>query len=519
MNYTMRERKNRILIFDFGSQYTQLISRRMRELKIENQVVQANITREEVISINPSGIILSGGPESVNSLELFYVPKIIFDINVPILGICYGMQFLVKNLGGVVSSSSKKEFGLTKILVEQENKLFNDSPKEQRVWMSHGDSITETGDNFKCIARSSDNIISAVMHKNNIWFGIQYHPEVTHSPYGKQLLKNFAVEICKCYPSLNTKSVIGDMVNVIKNKVKKSEKVILALSGGLDSSVTALILSKAVKKEQLFFVMIDSGLLRINECQNVVKKFHRMGIHVEIINAQEKFLSRLCGISDPEKKRKIIGETFIETFFEVSKKIGHVTWLSQGTIYSDVIESSNASGKSRVIKSHHNVGGLPRNNPFKLIEPLKYMFKDEVRSLAVELTLPEEMVCQHPFPGTGLGTRILGKIKKEYINILQEVDYIFIKTLKEYKWYNRVSQAFCVFIPVKSVGVRGDQRIYEYVISLRCIESKDFMTANWSFLPHKLIQKISLRITNHVKSISRVVYDVTSKPPSTVEWE
>nr|WP_208123257.1 glutamine-hydrolyzing GMP synthase [Facilibium subflavum] len=511
--------QHKILILDFGSQYTQLIARRIREIGVFCEIMPYDVDKEHILAFNAKGIIFSGGPESVHISVDVRVPEFIFSLNVPVLGICYGMQSMVYQLGGQVAASDKREFGYAKISVAQESVLFDNLPQVQDVWMSHGDKVVELGDNFVTIAASDNAPIAAVAHREKPFFGVQFHPEVTHSQYGKELLENFIFNVCHCQALWNPANIIDDLVERTRAQIG-TDQVILGLSGGVDSSVVAALLHKAVG-DQLTCVFVDTGLLRLHEGDQVMNVFaEHKHINVIRVNAEARFLKALQGVKDPEEKRKIIGNLFVDIFDEEAGKLVNAKWLAQGTIYPDVIESAGSStGKAHVIKSHHNVGGLPEDMMLGLVEPLRELFKDEVRRIGVELGLPYRMVYRHPFPGPGLGVRILGEVKKEYADLLRKADAIFMEELEATGWYDKVSQAFAVFLPVKSVGVMGDQRKYDYVVALRAVETIDFMTARWAHLPYELIEHLSNRIVNEVSGISRVVYDVTGKPPGTIEWE
>lgn len=518
----------KILILDFGSQYTQLIARRIREIGVFSEIRAWDISEEEIRDFNPRGIILSGGPESVTDGDKApRAPQAVFSMGLPVLGICYGMQTMAGQLGGRVETSNVREFGYAQIKVESENSLLLDIKDHVGhngeslldVWMSHGDKVVAMPDGFKLMASTPSCPIAGMVNEEQKLYGIQFHPEVTHTLQGERIFKHFALDICDCQPLWTAAAIIEDQIDRVREQVGDSH-VLLGLSGGVDSSVVAALLHKAIG-DQLTCVFVDNGLLRKNEGDMVMEMFAKnMGVKVIRANAQDKFLNGLKGVSDPEKKRKVIGNTFIEVFDEESQKIDNVNFLAQGTIYPDVIESAaSKTGKAHVIKSHHNVGGLPDDMALELVEPLRELFKDEVRKIGVELGLPYDMVYRHPFPGPGLGVRILGEVKKEYADILREADAIFIEELHNSGWYHKTSQAFAVFLPVKSVGVVGDARRYEWVISLRAVETIDFMTARWAHLPYELLEKVSNRIINEIAEVSRVAYDVSSKPPATIEWE
>ena len=510
--------KDLILILDFGSQYTQLIARRIREQGIYSLVKSYDTDIKQIKNLNPKGIILSGGPNSVNFKQSLKPSKGIFLLKVPILGICYGMQFLTKEFGGKVVGSSKKEFGDSKFKIKGASKLFKgiNINIEHKVWMSHSDKVSSVPTKFTKIGESTNSKIAAFENKNANIFGIQFHPEVTHTSIGKKILKNF-IKICECKKSWTAKKISKEMIHKIKSDIR-DDKVILALSGGVDSSVVAAILNQAIGKK-LSCIFIDTGLLRKNEANEVKKITSSLKINLTIVDASRKFLLALRGVKDPEKKRKIIGKCFIDVFDSEAKKIKNVKYLGQGTIYPDVIESSSKNSKSDVIKSHHNVGGLPKKMKLKLVEPIRDLFKDEVRRVGLELGLPKALIDRHPFPGPGLAVRILGEINHEKIKILQEVDYIFIDELRNQNLYNKIDQALAVLIPSKSVGVMGDKRQYGYVIALRAVNTTDFMTATASQISHQTLNNISTRIVNEVDGVARVVYDITSKPPGTIEWE
>ena len=518
---------HRILIIDFGSQYTQLIARRIREAGVYCELRDPDISDADIIAYSPRGIILSGGPDSTISDAAPNAPKAVFTCGVPVLGICYGMQIMAKQLGGQVESSTHREFGYAQIRAHGHSNLLREIQDHTTsegyglldVWMSHGDRVTELPENFKVIASSESAPFSGMADEEKGFYGVQFHPEVTHTIQGQAIISRFLTEICHCDTLWTSEKIIQNSIKTICNQVG-NDHVLLGLSGGVDSSVVAALLHKAIGL-QLTCVFVDNGLLRENEGDEVMAMFAKnMGLKVIRVDAEQRFLSQLTGVNDPETKRKIIGRIFVEVFEEESNKIKNVKWLAQGTIYPDVIESAAAkTGKAQVIKSHHNVGGLPEHMKLALLEPLRELFKDEVRKLGVALGLPKEMVYRHPFPGPGLGVRILGEVKKEYADLLRKADRIFIEELYNHDLYDKISQAFVVFLPVKSVGVIGDSRRYDYVVSLRAVETIDFMTARWAHLPYSFLGLVSNRIINEVDGISRVTYDISGKPPATIEWE
>ena len=512
---------DKILILDFGSQYTQLIARRVRELGVYCEIFHHKSSIRSIKEFNPKGIILSGGPETVKQKGAPKVAEKIFELNIPILGICYGMQTIAKQLGGKVELANKREFGHADLkLKNQAASLFKGiSKKNISVWMSHGDHVSKLPNGFKSCGVTSNSPIAAFFNPSKKIYGLQFHPEVTHTPQGKIILKNFVREISNCKGLWTSKNIISRAIDQIREEVSDQE-VLLGLSGGVDSAVVAALLSKAIG-DQLTCIFVDNGLLRLNEGDQVMDTFKgKFGIKVKRANAGNQFLRDLKGKKDPEHKRKAIGKTFIDVFLKEAKRNKKIKWLAQGTIYPDVIESAGTkNGSAHVIKSHHNVGGLPSYLNLPVIEPLKDLFKDEVRKIGLELGLPKEILFRHPFPGPGLGVRILGEIKRPYIKILQSADDIFITELVNEGYYDKVSQAFAVFLPVKSVGVVGDSRRYEYVISLRAVETIDFMTAKSAKLPHAFLEKVSNRIINEIPKVSRVTYDISSKPPATIEWE
>lgn len=517
----------KILILDFGSQYTQLIARRIREAGVYCEIWDYDVDESLFNEFAPQGMIFSGGPESANTDVSPRASSFVYESGVPILGICYGMQIMAEEFGGKVEASPKSEFGFAQVNITSDNLLLSnisdrtiegDVPQLD-VWMSHGDKVTQAPDSFKVVAATDSAPIAAMVDESRKLYGIQFHPEVTHTLQGQNILERFVHDICGCDSLWTSASIIEDAITTVREKVG-SDNVLLGLSGGVDSSVVAALLHKAIG-DQLTCVFVDNGLLRLNEGDQVMATFAKnMGIKVIRADAEERFLSKLAGVSDPEAKRKVIGNTFIEVFDEEAAKIDGVNWLAQGTIYPDVIESAGSkTGKAHVIKSHHNVGGLPEDMKLGLVEPLRELFKDEVRKIGVELGLPHEMVFRHPFPGPGLGVRVLGEVKKEYCDILRLADAIFIEELHRADCYQKVSQAFAVFLPVKSVGVVGDARRYSYVITLRAVETIDFMTARWARLDPELLEVTSNRIMNEIADVSRVSYDISSKPPATIEWE
>ncbi len=517
-----------ILILDFGSQYTQLIARRVRECGVYCEIYAYDVSDKEIEAFAPNGIILSGGPETVIANTTPRAPTIVFELGCPVLGICYGMQAMAAQLGGKVDNlHTNKEFGYAQIKLQEDSRLLHSIQDHASannesfldVWMSHGDKIITLPPGFHCIASSKDCEFAGIADEERNFYGLQFHPEVTHTRQGLRILKRFVEDICGCEHLWTPQNIIEDRIEQIQSQVGK-DKVLLGLSGGVDSSVVAALLHKAIGN-QLICVFVDTGLLRANEAYELMQVFNQ---HLEVkviqVNAAEQFLVALKGVTEPEVKRKIIGKLFIDIFQQESQKLSDIKWLAQGTIYPDVIESAASNtGKAHVIKSHHNVGGLPQDMKFQLIEPLRELFKDEVRKLGLELGLPYDTLYRHPFPGPGLGVRILGEVTADYANILRSADKIFIDALKEHQLYNQVSQAFAVFLPVKSVGVAGDARKYEYVIALRAVETSDFMTAHAAELPHTFLKEVSRRILNEIPHVSRVVYDISDKPPATIEWE
>lgn len=518
---------DRILILDFGSQYTQLIARRVRELGVYCELLPWDVDPKYITDFAPRGVILSGGPESVTEAGSPRAPDAVWTLGVPVLGICYGMQTMAVQFGGTVEPHANKEFGYAEVrarnhstlLINIEDRINEEGHGLLDVWMSHGDRVTELPQGFKLIASTADVPNAGMGDEERHYYGLQFHPEVTHTPQGTRIYERFVHEICGCGRVWTPVNIIEDAAEQVRLQVGE-DHVLLGLSGGVDSSVVAALLHRAIGK-QLTCVFVDTGLLRLEEGDQVMRIFAKhLGVRVIRVNAEERFLAALKGVSDPEAKRKIIGRLFVEVFDEEAGKIKDVKFLAQGTIYPDVIESAGAkSGKAHVIKSHHNVGGLPEHMKLKLVEPLRELFKDEVRQIGLELGLPREMVFRHPFPGPGLGVRILGEVTKAAADTLRRADHIFIEELRKAGWYDQTSQAFAVFLPVKSVGVTGDGRRYEPVIALRAVQTIDFMTARWAHLPYELLDVVSRRICNEISGVSRVVYDVSGKPPATIEWE
>jgi GMP synthase (glutamine-hydrolysing) len=518
---------HRILILDFGAQYTQLIARRVRELGVYCEIHPWDMSDAEVRAFQPRGVILSGGPESVTDTNPPRAPLAVFELAVPVLGICYGMQTMAQQLGGRVAPSSEREFGYAEVTVTGASRLL-DHLEDRRnptgravldVWMSHGDRVDALPEGFVSTATTPTIPFAAMSDERRRFYGVQFHPEVTHTKQGARLLERFVREICGSDALWSVGNIIEDAIARVRAQVGKG-KVLLGLSGGVDSSVVAALLHRAIG-EQLVCVFVDHGLLRLGEGEQVMRTFaQHLGVRVIRVDAEARFLSALAGVTDPEAKRKIIGRTFVQVFDEEAHKLSGVEFLAQGTIYPDVIESAGArTGKAHVIKSHHNVGGLPEKMRLQLLEPLRELFKDEVRRLGLELGLPRELVFRHPFPGPGLGVRILGEVRKEYADLLRRADAIYIEELRKHELYERTSQAFAVFLPVRSVGVMGDGRRYDYVVALRAVETVDFMTAHWARLPYEFLDHVSRRIVNEVAGISRVVYDISGKPPATIEWE
>ncbi len=518
---------DKILILDFGSQYTQLIARRVREIGVYCELFPYDVDDSFIKAFNPKGIILSGGPDTVTLDDSARAPKIIFDLDIPILGICYGMQTMATQLGGLAVSADKHEYGFAKVRARNHSHLLGDIADETNdeghglldVWMSHGIKVQKLPEGFKLIASTDNCEIAGFANVEKHYYGLQFHPEVTHTKQGEHILNRFVTGICECEKNWTTDNIIADLVQNLKEQIGDGN-VLLGLSGGVDSSVVAVLLHEAIG-DQLTCVFVDNGLLRLNEGDEVMQTFaDNMGVKVIRANAQDKFYNALADESEPEAKRKIIGHAFIEVFEEEARHLDDIKFLAQGTIYPDVIESAGAkSGKAKVIKSHHNVGGLPDDLAFELVEPLKELFKDEVRTIGVKLGIPAHMLYRHPFPGPGLGVRILGQVKAEYADILREADAIFMDELYKNNLYDKVNQAFAVFLPIKSVGVTGDERRYDFVIALRAVETVDFMTARWARLPYDFLDIVSNRIINEIPRISRVVYDISGKPPATIEWE
>jgi len=518
---------HRILVLDFGSQYTQLIARRVREAGVYSEIHPWDMSPEAMREFAPSGVILSGGPESVHMEDPPIAHPLVFELGVPVLGICYGMQIMATQLGGRVEPWGHREFGYAQVRARGHTRLLTDIEDHTTpegyglldVWMSHGDRVAELPPGFRLMCSTDAAPISGMADEERGFYGLQFHPEVTHTRQGTRILSRFIHEICGCENLWTPGTIIEDMVERVREQVG-SDHVILGLSGGVDSSVVGALLHRAIG-DQLTCVFVDTGLLRLHEGDQVMATFARhMGVKVIRVDAEQRFLEALEGVSDPEQKRKVIGGQFIEVFDEEAGKIVDARWLAQGTIYPDVIESAGSrTGKAHVIKSHHNVGGLPEHMNLGLVEPLRELFKDEVRRIGVELGLPTEMVYRHPFPGPGLGVRILGEVKKEYADLLRRADHIFIEELRRADLYDQVSQAFAVFLPVRSVGVMGDGRRYDYVIALRAVETIDFMTARWAHLPYAFLDQVSRRIINEIDGISRVTYDISGKPPATIEWE
>ncbi len=508
-----------ILIVDFGSQYNQLIARRVRETQVYCQIEPPSVPVERIKALNPRGIILSGGPSSIYEQNSPKIDRAIFDLGIPVLGICYGMQFMADALGGAVQCSEKREYGFAELSIIDAGAVFKDIASPTSCWMSHGDTVKTLPGGFHATAHTSNTPVAAMADPQRKFFGLQFHPEVDHTPLGKKMLANFLFEVCGCESDWTMKSFAANAVEEIRETVG-DKKVILGLSGGVDSSVTAVLIHKAVGK-RLTCIFVDNGLLRKNEREKIQKVLRQhLDLNIRFVNAGARFLAALAGVTDPEKKRKIIGKIFMDVFEAEAGKIRGAEFLAQGTLYPDVIESISAfGGPSAVIKSHHNVGGLPKKMKLKLVEPLKFLFKDEVRLLGKELGLPDELVWRQPFPGPGLAIRIIGEVTRKRLNILREVDAVLLEEIRGAGFYRKLWQSFAVLLPLKSVGIMGDQRTYENIVAIRAMTSQDAMTADWARLPHDLLGKISNRIINEVKGVNRVVYDISSKPPSTIEWE
>lgn len=508
-----------ILIIDYGSQYNQLIARRVRECHVFCQIESPDIDVDAVRALNPEGIILSGGPSSIYEKESPKTDKAIFDLGIPILGICYGMHFMIDALGGTVKGAGKREYGFSELVINKTGGLFKGIDGKTECWMSHGDSVETLPQGFEITASTENTEIAAIIHNEKNLYGVQFHPEVEHTSQGKAMLENFLSEVCNCESGWTMKSFARDAITQIRETVG-DKKVILGLSGGVDSSVTALLIHKAIGKH-LTCIFVDNGLLRKNEARKLENTLRQhLDINIEFVNAAEAFLKALAGVTDPEKKRKIIGKIFMDVFEAEAKKIKDAEFLAQGTLYPDVIESVSAfGGPTAVIKSHHNVGGLPEKMKLRLVEPLKYLFKDEVRALGKEIGLEDELVWRQPFPGPGLGIRIIGEITEQRLSILREADAVLLEEIKKNGYYRKLWQSFAVLLPIKSVGIMGDQRTYENILAIRAVTSTDAMTADWARLPDDLLGIISNRIINEVKGVNRVVYDISSKPPSTIEWE
>ena len=523
---TQNIHSEKILVLDFGGQYTQLIARRVREIGVYCEIFPWDVNDDDVRGFEPNGIVLSGGPESANLEQSPVAPTTVYELGVPVLGICYGMQTMAAHFGGLVTEAEHREFGYAKVKVTQPNALLDgfqdevvDGTSLLDVWMSHGDRVETVPPGFSIMAATENAPNAGMVDESRCFYGVQFHPEVTHTTQGLEILRRFVLQICQCSGLWKNDNIVDDAVSSVRQSVG-SDNVLLGLSGGVDSSVVAALLHKAIG-DQLTCVFVDHGLLRLNEGDQVMETFaEHFGIKVIRVDASQRFFEALEGVEDPEQKRKIIGGEFIEVFDEEAAKIDNVQWLAQGTIYPDVIESAGSkTGKAHVIKSHHNVGGLPERMNLRLLEPLRELFKDEVRRIGLELGLPKKLVYRHPFPGPGLGVRILGAVKRRYADLLRLADAIFLEELSAEGLYDKTSQAFAVFLPVRSVGVMGDGRRYDYVIALRCVETVDFMTAHWSRLPYDFLERVSRRIINEVSGISRVVYDVSGKPPATIEWE
>ncbi len=508
-----------IVVIDFGSQYNQLIARRVRECRVYCQIEPPDIDLKTIESLAPDGIILSGGPASIYGKNSPKIDPAIFDAGIPVLGICYGMQFMVDALGGTVKKAAKREYGFAELDIQNKENLFEKIDSPATCWMSHGDAITALPEGFSITGSTENTPYAAVEHADRRLYGLQFHPEVEHTPKGKQILRNFLFNICNCRRNWTMKTFAKDAISQIQ-AAAADKKVILGLSGGVDSSVTAMLIHQAIGA-RLTCIFVDNGLLRLDEAAKLKKVFkEHLHLNIRFVNASKLFLDALSGVTDPEKKRKIIGKIFMDVFEAEAKKINGAEFLAQGTLYPDIIESQSAfGGPTSIIKSHHNVGGLPKKMKLKLIEPLKYLFKDEVRALGKTLGMPEDLIWRQPFPGPGLGIRIIGEITPKRLTILRKVDDILVMEIKAAGYYKKLWQSFAVLLPIKSVGVMGDKRTYENIVAIRAVTSKDAMTADWARLPHKLLAKISNRIINEVTGVNRVAYDISSKPPSTIEWE
>jgi len=517
--------QHKVLILDFGSQYTQLIARRIREIGVYCEIWAWDHDPEAIRGFGAKGIVLSGGPETTTTEDAPRAPEVVFELGMPLLGICYGMQAMAAQLGGATEPSSHREFGYAEVEVTAACRLLDGlkdhagAPPQLDVWMSHGDRVTAVPPGFRATARTETVPIVAMADEQRGWYGVQFHPEVTHTRQGRAILERFLVDVCGCQTLWTAANIVEDLVARVRAQVGEG-RVLLGLSGGVDSSVVAALLERAIG-DRLVCVFVDTGLLRYQEGDQVMATMaEHMGVNVIRVDAKDRFFDALAGVEDPEAKRKTIGRLFIEIFDEEAHKLSGIDWLAQGTIYPDVIESAGSgTGKAHVIKSHHNVGGLPERMTLRLVEPLRELFKDEVRRIGVELGLPHAMVYRHPFPGPGLGVRILGEVRREYAELLARADHIFIEELRRHELYDKVSQAFAVFLPVKSVGVVGDARAYDWVVALRAVETVDFMTAHWAQLPYAFLDHVSRRIINEIQGISRVVYDISGKPPATIEWE
>lgn len=508
-----------ILVLDFGAQYSQLIARRVRECGVYSQIVPFNTSSDEIAKLNPKGIIFSGGPASVKTAGSPRPDERVFSLGVPILGICYGLQVMSLMLGGEVICPEKKEYGIANIDIVAKSEILAAVPDRSQVWMSHGDSVVRIPEGFEVVASTPNCKYTAIENKAKKFYGVQFHPEVVHSVDGAKLIASFVLDICKAKNDWNMGSFVNDAILAIKDKVG-DKQVLCGLSGGVDSSVAALLIHKAIG-DQLVCVFVNNGMLRKGEAEGVLKLFRdNFNIRLKYADAESDFLDALKGVTEPEAKRKIIGKLFVDTFYNAARECGDISFLAQGTLYPDVIESKSPSGgPSSTIKSHHNVGGLPEDLKWELLEPLKELFKDEVRALGKELGLPDELVYRHPFPGPGLGVRCIGEVTKERLDTLRDVDYIFIDEIRKAGLYDKIWQALADLLPVKSVGVQGDERTYREVCTLRAVTSEDAMTADWYRMPYDVMQKAASRICNEVKGVNRVLYDITSKPPATIEWE